>query len=78
MNPLNENLKSDATSLIQMYQAGYLDGYIFNKKINLTEKELWKTIREDCKNAFEFRFIDKMNKATNTRRNGVKKSRKVK
>ena len=50
--------KDDARALLEMYQAGFLDG---------TGKK-WDDVKENCKKAFEFRFINKVQKKLKKRK----------
>lgn len=57
MDKINE-AKMDGTALIQMYQAGYLDGV--NRGRNVKKQKFYRDIVKDCKKAFEFRFVNKI------------------
>ena len=50
--------------LVQMYQAGFLDGWNFRvkqlKEHRKTEKPIYTQIMDECKKAFEFRFVNKL------------------
>lgn len=69
---LNE-AKMDGFGLIQMYQSGFLDGVNHNRP---TKKYIfWDEIKEACLKAFEFRYVNKINKAIRMSKKykGVKK-----
>jgi hypothetical protein len=51
--------------LIEMYQAGFLDGYKFHAKSHATDKGIWGKIAKDSKRYFEKRFFKKINKRLN-------------
>lgn len=58
--PPKEEVIDERAALIEMYKAGFLDGY---KKHNpLKNKEDWKTLNRFYKLAFMRRFEKKLNK----------------
>lgn len=48
--------EQEASGLIQMYQAGFLDGFNWTKG----KDRKFEKIKEICKKAFEFRFMKKL------------------
>lgn len=52
------NAKNDAEALIQMYQAGFLDGY--NRASG--KHKIFSQIVDMCKRSFERRFVRKIEK----------------
>jgi hypothetical protein len=63
-----ENEKKEAIertqALIEMYQAGFLDGYVcFKSKRGFWNKEkVWAEIRHKCREQFDFRFMKRLKK----------------
>jgi hypothetical protein len=67
------SVEQDRLALMQMYQAGFLDGYNANSFKNKT----WENIKEKCKKAFEFRFMKRIEKGVrNVRRNQTRSSKR--
>lgn len=50
--------EEDRRALIQMYQAGFLDGWNMNKFRSVK----FEDIKQKCKKSFELRFMDKLGK----------------
>ena len=61
MTELQNNV-DNAKGLVSMYQAGFLDGYIFRSKGHPTYKATWGKIKDNCMKQFELRFMKKVNK----------------
>ncbi|MFA5051316.1 MAG: hypothetical protein WC499_04350 [Patescibacteria group bacterium] len=49
-------------ALIEMYKAGFLDGYCVTKKLNRKNKDWWIRMNKEYKKAFFTRFEKKINK----------------
>lgn len=56
------NAAEYANGLVEMYQAGYLDGFRKAYKTNTADRKLSKMIAIECKLAFDKRFKKKVNK----------------
>mgnify|MGYP001495016043 CR=1 FL=1 len=62
----NDLVKQDAEALIQMYQSGFLDGFMiygvrgsgFRSKKGINK--YWERIKNECRKSFEKRFVNKM------------------
>lgn len=48
--------KEDMRSMVEMYQAGFIDGY---NQLVIQKRKWSKTMIEKCRKAFEFRFFTK-------------------
>ncbi len=55
-----KRITEEAQALLEMYKAGFLDGYKFASKTRI--KKVWEWIKEDCKKAFDKRFNVKFKK----------------
>ena len=74
MNKEIKEAKDEGQGLVQMYQAGFLDGvkfcrknpFIFTKhQLESSDKKSFLLVSEACKKAFEVRFIKKIQKNLN-------------
>ena len=64
-NKVDETI-SQTEGLIQMYQSGFLDGYIASKrqkkKVFYNKDKIWVEIKNICKENFEGRFMNRLKK----------------
>jgi hypothetical protein len=62
---------NDASALIQMYQAGFLDAYNFDRK-SLFKNSIvkFKKIRNLCLETFQMRFASKLQGKIKLKKNG--------
>lgn len=53
-----QDIVQDARDLMEMYQAGFIDGYRESKAVNfkLGDARLLRLLSEPCKNRFDKRF----------------------
>lgn len=78
-----DELLLDAKALMQMYQAGWLDGYKHHafgkdKRSYKRDRELIRRLRVELRNDFEFRFVAKMQSQINKKQPNESKKGGVK